>query len=202
MSGEKLTDLLSSLIAESKNTEEYITVGQITDDFEERDFGFFLLLFSLPAAVPLPGLGINAIIALPLLLITFQQLIGRESVWLPEFIRRKKISRKSLEATINKTLPYIGFVEKFIHPSMAKITEGIFRQVIGFAGFLMSISILVPLPLTNTVPAFGIAVMSVGVLTRDGRMVILGACIGIIWISLLIIGGIFGMQIIAELYNS
>jgi hypothetical protein len=42
------------------------------------------------------------------------------------------------------------------------------------------------LPLTNTVPAFGIALMSIGVLMRDGLAVIGGLIIGIAWVVALV----------------
>jgi hypothetical protein len=50
----------------------------------------------------------------------------------------------------------------------------------------MSISVCIPLPLTNTVPSFGIALMSVGVVTRDGLAVIAGAIIGLLWVFALV----------------
>ena len=50
----------------------------------------------------------------------------------------------------------------------------------------MALAVAVPLPLTNTVPAFGIALMSIGVLMRDGLAVIGGLIIGLAWVIALV----------------
>ena len=49
----------------------------------------------------------------------------------------------------------------------------------------MALSVIIPLPLTNTIPSLGIALMAVGVIMRDGLAVIAGALIGMAWVALL-----------------
>ena len=39
--------------------------------------------------------------------------------------------------------------------------------------------------MTNTVPSFGIALMSIGVVMRDGLAVLTGALIGMLWVCAL-----------------
>jgi hypothetical protein len=62
-------------------------------------------------------------------------------------------------------------------------------RVMGLALVLFSASILVPLPGTNTVPGFAVVVVSMGLLQRDGIMVILGALLGTAWIASLVFAG-------------
>ena len=54
---------------------------------------------------------------------------------------------------------------------------------------LFSASILVPLPATNTVPGFAVVVVAMGLLQRDGVLVLLGALLGTAWIATLIFAG-------------
>ena len=49
-------------------------------------------------------------------------------------------------------------------------------------------SVLVPLPATNTVPGIGVAIASIGLITRDGLLVLAGLFIGTAWILLLVVG--------------
>jgi hypothetical protein len=52
---------------------------------------------------------------------------------------------------------------------------------------------LIPLPATNTVPGIGIAIASIGLITRDGLLVLAGLAIGSAWILLLVVGiSVFG----------
>ena len=48
---------------------------------------------------------------------------------------------------------------------------------------------MVPLPGTNTVPGFAVVIVAMGLLQRDGILVILGAAIGTAWIGTLIFAG-------------
>ncbi len=163
-----------------------ISLKTLLEAFHERGFGFFLFLFALPAALPIPAIGINAIIALPLLLLTAQQAIGRHTIWAPTKFKTKEISSKKINGFIEKAQPWVRKLEILTKPRLEFITQGLFSNLIGIAGFLMALAVSIPLPLTNTVPSFGIAVMAIGVLMRDGLAVIAGMIIGALWIALLL----------------
>jgi hypothetical protein len=66
--------------------------------------------------------------------------------------------------------------------------------VIGFFLCLFSASILVPLPMTNTVPGFGVALASFGLMQKDGLMVIGGMVIGSAWIMGLLTAVALGLS--------
>jgi len=174
----------------------------ILEALHERGFGFLLFIFALPAAVPLPGLGINFIIALPLLFLTIQQAIGRHQICIPEWIKVKSINRARFEMIVDKALPFVKKLEIFVRPRLGFITQGVFSHIIGVLGLIMALSICIPLPLTNTVPAFGIALMALGVIMRDGLAVVAGALIGSLWVAMiafvLIFIGVEGIDLIKE----
>ncbi|MCB1651008.1 MAG: exopolysaccharide biosynthesis protein [Alphaproteobacteria bacterium] len=162
---------------------EKITLSDLLEALHERGIGMMLFIFALPAALPLPGLGVNVIIALPLLLLSVQQAMGRHSLWVPEKIKSKSISKERFDKMIEAALPYVKKIEFIIRPRLGFITRGVFSNVIGLAGLVMTLSVCVPLPLTNTVPAFGIALMALGVVMRDGLAVLAGMMIGLIWVT-------------------
>ena len=174
----------------------------ILEALHERGFGFLLFIFALPAALPLPGLGVNVIIALPLLFLTTQVAMGRHTIWIPDFIKYKSIDRAKFEVMVEKALPFVKKLELFVRPRLGFITQGVFSVLIGIFGLIMALSICVPLPLTNTVPAFGIALMALGVIMRDGLAVIAGAIIGTLWVCmtffLIIFFGMEGIDMVKE----
>lgn len=164
---------------------EKICTFDLLEALHERGFGFLLFLFALPAALPLPGLGINLIIAFPLVFLTAQQAMGRHRIWVPDWIKYKSISRDTFEGFLIKALPWVKRLEFLIRPRLGFITHGVFSNLIGILGLLMALSVCVPIPLTNTVPSFGIALMAVGVIMRDGLAVIAGAIIGTLWVIMI-----------------
>jgi len=199
---------LSQTLIDLKNDlpEDKVCTFDLVERLHERGIGMLLFIFALPAALPIPALGINVIIALPLLLLTAQQAMGRHSVWIPEKIKYKSISRAQFEKFLNSALPFVKKLEILVKPRMEFVTQGVFSRMVGFAGLIMALSVCVPLPLTNTVPSFGIALMALGVLTRDGLAVLTGMMIGLAWVTLLVfvIGfiGIEGLDLIKETIKS
>lgn len=184
---QMLTDARTSIPKDSED----LSLGQILEIFHERGFGFILFLFALPAAIPLPAIGINLIIAIPLLFLTVQQMIGRHTIWFPQSIRNKKIKTQRFNNFLDASVPWMKHLEFFIRPRFGFITQGLFSCFIGLCGFIMALSVCVPLPLTNTVPSMGIALMALGVVMRDGLAVIGGMLIGLCWIALLVLILIF-----------
>ena len=179
-----ISDILHEIDNELKD--ERVSISALLDTFHERGFGFFLFLFALPAALPLPAVGYGTILGLPLVLLSGQQALGRRTIWLPSSWKTKSIKRTKLKSMIDGALPWTRRLEYIIKPRLAFVTSGIFKRIIGVFGLIMSLSVCVPLPLTNTVPSFGIALMAVGVVTRDGLAVIAGAIIGMLWVGALV----------------
>ena len=75
------------------------------------------------------------------------------------------------------------------YPRLSFLTHPPVDRVIGGALVLFSASILVPLPLTNSVPALAIVLVSMGLLGRDGLLVLAGTLLGTAWIASLIFAG-------------
>lgn len=197
---EVLIDLQKTL------PEHKVCTFDLLEALHERGFGFLLFIFALPAAIPLPGLGVNLIIAAPLVFLTAQQALGRHTIWLPEKMKYKTISRDRFESMIEAAVPLIRKIEFLVRPRLGFITQGASSNVIGFLGLIMALSVCIPLPLTNTVPSMGIALMAVGVIMRDGLAVLAGALLGIAWIVMLVLVvtflGVEGIDFVKETIKS
>ncbi|MGB1077638.1 MAG: exopolysaccharide biosynthesis protein [Bdellovibrionales bacterium] len=197
-----LSTLLDDLKLKTPVKRERTELRTIINAFEDRGFAVLLFFLALPAALPIPAIGINVIIAFPILLLTLQQISGRHKVWLPEKVKSRTMKTKHLHSFIDKSKPLIKFIEKFVSPRLGFLCGKHFTKFIGVCGALFAVSITLPIPLTNTVPAMAIALMSIGIILRDGIAVILGMILGIFWISLLsyviIFFGTEGIEIIKE----
>ncbi len=198
-----LVRLLSELKEATPLSQERTEIVTITRSFEDRGFGVLLFFLALPAALPVPAIGINMIIALPILLLTLQQIAGRHRIWLPKSVKRRTLKTKHLHSFIDKSLPFVRFIEKFIHPRLSFLCTSYFTRLIGVFGMIFALSITLPIPLTNTVPAMAIALMSMGIILQDGIAVIAGLLLGVLWIALLsyciLFFGTEGIDLLKEL---
>jgi hypothetical protein len=160
----------------------------ILAQLHERAFGLFLLVLALPCCIPFLY-GVPQVVALPLMFISAQMLIGRDMPWLPRKLGARSVSKSSLEDLARRAGPWLRRIEAVSRPRLVGLTRPPMDQVVGLAMVLFSASILVPLPGTNTVPGFAVVIVAMGLLQRDGILVILGAVLGTAWIASLLFAG-------------
>lgn len=187
---------LSDLLASTKAafTANRISIDAILEAFHERGFGLLLFLFALPGAVPIPMPGLNTLFAIPLIILTFQQMLGFHTVWMPRRLKSATISHDHFHAIIDWALPYTERMEYLFKPRLSFMTQGIFSRLIGASGLVMAITGALPLLFVNTVPAVGVAIMGIGVMMRDGVAVIVGMVVGLLWtVCILSLYAFFGV---------
>lgn len=165
---------------------EDIPLARIVGALKERGFGMLVFFMAFPMALPVPKPpGLTALLGLPLLLLTAQMAIGRESVWIPERIGRHTVSRVRLARLTAALMPWLIKVERIARPRMPQMTRGLFAKLAGLAGVIMSTAIFLPFPGFNTVPALSLCLIGLGDVMRDGLAVLIGSLLGVLWITVL-----------------
>ncbi len=114
-------------------------------------------------------------------------ILGMRAPWLPAWIEKKVIKRESLEKIITKANPWLKKIENRMQPRMTYISVHTWERIIGIFAFVFTVSIALPIPLTNFPPGWGILVMSLGLLNRDGITILIGMIIGTIGIGITMI---------------
>jgi hypothetical protein len=165
-----------------------VTLAWILDQLKERAFGLFLLVLALPCCIPFLY-GIPQIVALPLLFVSGQIMLGRRLPWLPARLGARTVTKEGLTNLARRAEPWLLRIEAVSRPRLIALTRAPLDQLVGIALVLFSASILVPLPGTNTVPGIAVVIVSMGLLQRDGVLVILGGILGTAWIATLIVAG-------------
>lgn len=176
------------LLALAHEIDGEITIGALVDRLSDRGFGLVQLILALPVCIPFLW-GIPQAVAVPMLFIALQIVIGRHALWLPAGARAKTITHEAMLNLATRAEKYVGWFERLARPRFEFLTRGVPERVFGFLMAIFCISIMVPLPGTNTVPGIGVAIQSIGFLERDGLLVLLGTLIGAIWVTLLIFVG-------------
>lgn len=192
MENEKLSasDVLEGVV--NNNTADRISLFDIRDSLHERGFGLLLIIFTLPCAIPLPG--ITAIIGFPLIIFSVQMILGFDSPWLPKWVGQQAIKRSTLATMIEKASPYLRKVERLLRVRLSFASSATGEKVIGIFCFICAVAIALPIPLGNAVPALGILIMSLGLLSRDGIIIILGMIIAVIGTIISIAVVVFGVS--------
>lgn len=172
-----VSTLLQKFAADWKG--ERVTVGDLVAALEQRGHGMAMLVLSLPMLLPITPPGVSAVVGLPTVFVAMQLILRRPHVWLPGFLRRRSIETERLRKVIEKTAPYVARVEKLLKPRLNVLTESLAETLIGVAVLLIALLLVLPIPFSNIPLGLAIALLSMGLITRDGVAVLIGGAIGI-----------------------
>ena len=184
-------------------TSNRISIDELKISMHERGFGILLIIFALPMSIPIPYVpGITTFFAFPLLFLSTQMLIGFEFPWLPKWLSNRSIKRSTLRTIITKSSPLLKKVEKLLKPRLLPLSSHTGTRIIGLLSIFFAISIALPLPFTNFVPALAIVIMALGLLSRDGITILIGMISGIIGIIFTIAVLSLGMKLVINIIES
>lgn len=184
MSGPRRPHRLSDIIR-SINTREDISIGELADSLGDRAFGALMFIFALPNAIPMPP-GTSAILGLPLVILTWQVLVGRHSLWLPKLVRERRISRELLERFVGKVTPMMARLERILKPRLGVlVSSDLAERAIGLVAFPLALILFLPIPFGNIPPALAIACLALGLAERDGLAVAVGYALSLASVAIL-----------------
>jgi hypothetical protein len=132
-----------------------------------------LLMLAIPAVVPIPN-PLGPVFGTCLAFVAVQMLLGRQSLWLPEFIGSRILPVKVVEAAVNGTRSTILGIEARLRPGRLGVLTGrVARIVLAIPVLLLAILIALPIPFGNTLPAISIALIAISLAEQDGLMIVL-----------------------------
>lgn len=151
---------------------EKLALGEIVEAFGDRAFGAVMLMFAIVNMLPWPPGG-TTLTGAPLLFLSLELALGR-SLWLPGWLERASVSRRTFRKLSGRFLPAIRRSERLSRPRLFWLTSPLGQGLIGLACLFLSIILVLPVWGGNLVPAVAIGFFSLGVMQRDGVAVILG----------------------------
>ncbi len=169
---------------ESANSASLLTLADILGLAGERTFGFLLVVLSLPSALPIPAPGYSTPFGILLLILGWQLMLGAPAPWLPPRLLQRSMPRPHAQKMIRSALPWLRRIELISRPRLRPIcTSRGGRFLLGVAVSLMALSMILPIPGTNTIPAMGIFIIGFGLLDDDGLISLAGLVVCLIGLA-------------------
>ncbi|WOD41449.1 exopolysaccharide biosynthesis protein [Nodosilinea sp. E11] len=170
-----------------------VSLKEVLDLAGERTFGFLFVLLALPSALPIPAPGYSVPFGVVIFLLAVQLIAGRTRPWVPEGWKTRQFDLATVQKIIGAGIPWLRRLEAVARPRMTTVCTSLpGRTVIGVAIATMAVSMMLPIPLTNTLPAIGIFVTGFGLLDDDGAIslggLVLCLCGGILTLLILLFG--------------
>lgn len=170
---------LDQVLSESRPS---IALGDIWDQLfkvqSSTGFGIAFMLTSLPSALPLPAPGYSTPFGLLILILAWQWMRGSPVPWLPSWARQTKIKSSFIHGMAQFLTRVFKWVELGVQPRWSWVFAG--KYLMGTVIILMAILMIIPIPGTNTFPAFVIFVCGLALTEKDGVLTLLATIGGLI----------------------
>lgn len=163
--------------------EDSLTLEQILAGLSRQVFGMLLFVATLPAFIPIPGVG-GAIGGPLTVLVGVHLLVGMRKLWLPRFVARRGPRRASLQAFDRMLGPWLGRLERLVKPRMTRLIDH--RAASMFTGLLLvllGILLALPIPFTNYLFGGLLLAFAFALLERDGLLMLLCWIAGVVAIA-------------------
>ncbi len=151
------------------------TVGSALAVLGERGFGALIVLLALPAALPIPAVGYAVPFGFGIACLGLELSWGRKEPWLPRRVLSLRLPRADPDS---RAIRFFAWLERWVGEHGPRI-RGMYRLIAGLVLASMGILMMIPIPGTNTLPGASAFVIGLGLLYRDGRLVLAGAVFGL-----------------------
>lgn len=169
-----------------------VTLGQLAERLSERSFASLGILFAAPNLFPLPP-GASTVFGIPLIFIAVQMIWGMHRPWLPEVLANRSIDRETCQTMVQRMLPWLARAERWVRPRWFVLPHGLTQRLVGALVLILAITLALPIPLGNWPPAVAVTVVCLGLMERDGAVMLLGGVIGVaaMGIAVAVVGVLF-----------
>jgi hypothetical protein len=173
-----LTDIVAELEKAAKETGgDAIEVGHLIDALDHRGYGPALAILPLIEISPIGGIpGFPTLLALTLAIITVRLLMGYEHFWAPDWLRRRKLKSDRVIKSVEWLKPISLRIDAKLHERLSRFAGSAARRAacIVILCLLLTVPPLELVPFATTGPMIVIAIFGLGLLYRDGLLMLLG----------------------------
>lgn len=162
----KFSQDIKSLL--EKLAEQPLSLGDILTETSERGFSLVIALLVLPFLFPHPP-GLTGIPGIACLILSLQMVLGRRSPWLPKKVAQFRFPHWFAQQLLQNLKRVTRLMEKIVRPRLLGLAES--PYVWRFNGLCISwlaVLLMLPVPMTNSIPTVGILLLAVATLEADG----------------------------------
>jgi hypothetical protein len=202
-STERISDALQRLLREAAGRP--LMIREMVDILHGRGLQFVVILLCLPFLTPVTIPGISTPFGLAIALCGFRIAFGHKP-WLPGFVLNRRISYPVLEKMVHFGCRIYERGEKVIQPRLGFLLAApgmgmLIGLAIALSGIFLSLPIPPPFPLTNTIPGFAIIFLCLGLMERDGGLILCGYALTLIAAIYVVLIGLLGTAGIDQLWQ-
>lgn len=154
-----------------------ITLRALMEDMGEQGLLLICAVASLPFLIPVSIPGVSTVFGAAIILIAIAVTLNRMP-WLPRKVLDREIATEKLKPALERGVNMVERINRFIKPRFQAMTEGSFvTRLNGLAIAWSGVLLMAPfgfVPFSNTLPGIAVLLLALGMIQRDGLVVIGG----------------------------
>ena len=160
---------------------DQISVVALLERVGTRSFGGLIILLAIVGLLP----GIGLIAGIGMIVIGTQLVLGFVTPRLPRFVQERSLDVDWVKSVCDRTAEQVENIERWAKPRWLVVSRmrGL-CQLLGLSVIALGAVVLLPLPMTQLPPGVALVMLSLGLLERDGVLILLGLVIGLAALAL------------------
>lgn len=187
---KSLSLVLADLLAHFETRR--VTLGRLLAVLGEQATAMVLLVFSIPAIIPTPGVPAGMIFGTVLVVLSCQLVVGTRRFWLPKRLSRIEVPRTLLSGMVVRLGPKLQWIETWLRPRWTGLASRAALRPLGVVVVVMGVIIALPVPFGNVLPGLSVFFIALGLAQRDGVAIGIGLAFGlaaIAFTTFILLGG-------------
>lgn len=172
-----LTDLIDAM-EQMEREDPKVSVDDIIEAVGRRSFGPLLLVAGLITLAPVIGdiPGMPSLMAVLVLLVSIQLLVGRKTFWLPQWLLRRSVSRKGFDKALHWFKKPSKWIDGLLGVRLAWMTGYVGIRATAVACLLVAVAMppMEFIPFTANGAGLALTLFGLGLVARDGLVLALG----------------------------
>ncbi|AOS44002.1 Exopolysaccharide synthesis, ExoD [Lacunisphaera limnophila] len=172
--------------------ERAVTLREVIQTLGGRAYLLLVLVLSIPFITPIPLPGLSTPFGLAIALIALRLSLGQRPL-LSKKLQRKELPAGFIGKVFGVSEKLLRFLEKFLRPRLTFLIDTpLLAQLHALLMLLAALALLLPLPIpfSNSFPAWTILLLAAGLLERDGFFILAGYVV--------FVGGVFFFIFLGE----
>jgi hypothetical protein len=153
-----------------------LALGEIVEVLRGRGMDVVVVILVLPFCQPIPLPGLSTPFGIALMIFGFRIAL-RQRPWLPRWVLRREIAHDTLAKLVKGALAVARRMERVVHPRFRFFHRWPSFTVLNGLAIVSSAFILtlpLPIPFSNTIPAWSILLLALGMMEEDGVVIVAG----------------------------
>jgi hypothetical protein len=174
----RLSDILNEMDKGAKDGR--INLGEMIERLNTRGFGPLLLATGFIAVLPTGAIpGVSTLVAVLVILIALQILVGWSSPWIPSRLRTISFPQSVFKSGKDKIMPAARAIDRMVKPRLQFLTSDIFIKIIAVlcVGIALSMPFLGLIPFALLIPGLAIVFFGLGLSAHDGLLILIALTI-------------------------